>query len=409
MKKVLFCGQLFPATGEEVLRDQAVLIDGETIEAVMPRAQFGGEDYQVIDLSDKFVTPGLIDAHVHTNIDGELNFMEQMISETVGACTIRSLCNARSDLMAGFTSLRDMGSYGFADIALRDGINAGKVVGPRMLCSGLCIGSTGGHADSWFNPYITGMHEYGYVIDGPDEARKAARLMFKYGADQLKIMATGGVGSPGEPGAPELSFEEMKAMLDIANSRGKLSSAHAHGAQGIKNAIRAGVATIEHGMLMDDECIDLMAAHGTYLVPTIIAGDRIVEYGTDAGIPASAVEKSARCLENHQRNLAKCREKGVKIGFGTDAGTFFNHHGEQTYELVLMVRYGFTPAQALLAATKVNAELMRWSHRVGTVEAGKFADFAAFDQNLLEHIEAVSDCSFVMKGGQVCKGQAPAE
>ena len=196
---------------------------------------------------------------------------------------------------------------------------------------------------------------------------------------------------------------EMKAILDVANSRGRISSAHAHGAQGIKNAIRAGITSIEHGMLMDDECVELMARHGTYLVPTIIAGQRINENGVAAGLPAEVVEKSVRCLQGHRENLRKCRQAGVKICFGTDAGTSFNYHGKQAYEFSLMVDFGFTVAQVLQAATATNAQLLGWQDKVGSVEPGKLADIAAFDGDPFDDISSMQRCSFVMKGGKVYK------
>jgi len=242
------------------------------------------------------------------------------------------------------------------------------------------------------------------VVDSPDQARHAARHTIKYGADHIKLMATGGVMSMGdEPGAPDLTFEEMKAALDIANTHGKSSSAHAHGALGIKWAVKAGIASIEHGMMMDEECMDLMVEHGTYLVPTIIAAYRIVENGKY--LPAETVRKATECLENHGRNLEMCRAKGVKIAFGTDTGTFFSPHGKQAYEFELMQKYGnFTVTESLVAATKSAADLLRMSKEVGTIEAGKLADVVAFDESPYDDISTMCRCTFVMKDGVVYKG-----
>ena len=230
-------------------------------------------------------------------------------------------------------------------------------------------------------------------------------ITLKYGADQIKIMATGGVMSFGdEPGAPELTYEEMKAIIDVAASKGKITSAHAHGAEGIKIAVRAGITSIEHGMLMDEECMDMMAEHGTYLIPTIIAAHNIVVNGVASGIPAWAVEKAERCLENHYENLKKCMAKGVKIGFGTDTGTPFNRHGAQAFEFELMKKAGFTTEYILQAATRINAEMMKMDKQIGTIETGKLADIVAFDASPMDDIKVMANCSFVMKDGVVYKG-----
>ena len=264
MKKVIKCGQFFDSNTGKVLKDIAVVIDGNKITEVAPAADVCCKDAEVIDLSGKFVMPGLIDAHVHINMNGEASMQYAVTSDATAA--INSMIYAQRDLMAGFTTLRDEGAQGYSDVAVRDAINAGKIVGPRISCSGEAIGGTGGHADSHFLPCVTGKHAFGQIIDGPDAGRKAARTAFKYGADQIKIMATGGVMSFGdEPGAPELTYEEMKAIIDVAASKGKITSAHAHGAEGIKIAVRAGITSIEHGMLMDEECMDMMAEHGTYI------------------------------------------------------------------------------------------------------------------------------------------------
>lgn len=401
-KKVLKCGQFFDSVEECVKENVNVVVEGNKVVEVTtnPVDETGAEVY---DLSKKFVMPGMIDAHTHVMMNGETSAMVDMISKRDADYAYDAMLNAQADLMAGFTSLRDEGAVGFVDISLRNAINSGKVAGPRMAVSGLPIGSTGGHAD---NPYrldnvIKGMAT---VVDSPDEARKAARHTFKYGADQLKIMATGGVMSIGdEPGAPDLTFEEMKAALDIVKLHGKLSSAHAHGALGIKFAIKAGIQSIEHGMLMDEECMDMMVENGVYLVPTIIAAYRIVENGDK--LPEEAVRKAQFCLENHGKNLELCRKKGVKIGFGTDTGTYCSQHGKQAYEFELMQKYGkFTVTESLVACTKTNAELLHWADKVGSVEPGKFADIVAFDESPYDDISTMCRCTFVMKDGVVYKG-----
>lgn len=401
-KTVLKCGKFFDSVNECVKENVSVVVEGNKIVKVTCDA-VDTDGAKVVDLSDKFVMPGMIDSHMHTLMNGEPGCMDDMIKLSEGDMAFNSMVNAQADLMAGFTSIRDEGSYGFVDVALRNAINAGKTFGPRMLVSGMGIGTTGGHADGHYNLNTTskGM---GTIVDSPDGARYAARFTLKHGADQIKIMATGGVMSIGdEPGAPEFTYEEMKAALDVPNSRGRISSAHAHGAEGIKIAIRAGITSIEHGMLMDDECIDMMVEHGTYLVPTIIAAYKIVENG--AALPWEAVEKATRCLENHGKNLEKCRAKGVKIAFGTDTGTYFNPHGKQADEFRLMQKYGnFTVTESLVACTKTNAQMMKWWDKVGSIEEGKLADIVAFDESPYDDITTMCRCSFVMKDGVVYKG-----
>jgi imidazolonepropionase-like amidohydrolase len=399
------CGKLFCAKDDSVLEDMAILIEGNKIVKVAPISECPVEKGQeVIDLSGKFVMPGLIDAHVHTCMSGEPDTNATSYYFNYGQLAYVSMFNAEADLLAGFTTIRDECSFAFLDIDLRDMINAGRLKGPRMFCSGVSLSSTGGHGDSHFRPDLDtkGM---AYIVNGPAECYGAARKVIKYGADQIKLMATGGVMSMGdEPGAPDFSYEEMKVICDIAASHGKLTSAHAHGAVGIKNAIRAGITSIEHGMMMDDEGIELLVEHGTYLIPTVIAAYQIVVNGVEAGIPAWGVEKADRCLKHHGENLKKLRKLGAKIGFGTDAATPYNYHGKQAFEFELMCRYGdFTPAETLLCATKVNSELLRWNDKIGSIEEGKLADIIAFDKNPLDDIKVMTNCTFVMKDGVVYK------
>lgn len=404
MKQVIRCGALFDANRKEFEKHALIFINDKQVEKVSLNWEESTEGYTVVDLSEKYVLPGLIDCHVHTNLNGELNSMNYLGLEMSGEVTIKSLVHAQSDLIAGFTTIRDEGAVHFTDVAVKNSINRGLVGGPRMLVSGLAIGSTGGHADSAFNPYVTGDHAFGAIIDSPVEGRRAARYNFKYGADQVKLMATGGVMSAGDdPGAPELSFEEMKAVIDEANMKGKISSAHTHGALGIKNAIRAGVTSIEHGTMMDEEGLALLLEQGTYLVPTLSAGYLISKHGKQAGLPAFVVEKTEQVIESHFRSFSNAYQAGAKIAFGTDVGTPFDKHGKQAGEFALMVRAGMAPADAIAAATKVAAELLRWDQKIGTIEAGKFADMIAVDQNPLDDITELERVRFVMKDGTIYK------
>lgn len=405
MKKAIYCKELFDSETGEVNSDMEIVYEGDTVTWVGKREDQREEVSEVIDLSDKFVMPGLIDSHMHTAMNGHPASMTMFQNMTFGEITVETIMNVKKDLLAGFTMVRDEGSYGFCDVAVRNGINTGKIDGPRMFVSGIAITATGGHADSHLSPYVKTDTGIGYVVDSPDAGRKAARYTFKYGADQLKVMATGGVMSVGDiPGAAEFSEEEMSAILQVAKSKGRISSAHAHGADGIKMAIRCGITSIEHGMMMDDECIDMMAEHGVYLVPTIIAVTKIIEMGTAGGLAQETVEKARMCIERHGENLKKCRRAGVKIVFGTDAGTYNNYHGKQAEEFALMQKYGdFSVRELLLSATKTPAQMMGLSGKAGCIKPGSFADVVAADVSPWYDITAMEKISFVMKEGKVYK------
>lgn len=402
--KVLKCGKMFDAENEQVLENVMVFVRDNKVEKVCPFTEEVPRDCEVVDLTDKFVTPGLIDCHVHLSSNGEAN--PNSTQKTLGDHAFFAMRMAQADLMAGFTSLRTVGDPGFVDVALRNAIERGEVVGPRLMVSGPCLGTTGGHADSHYNPYLTEspLAASGNIADGPDAMMKAARYNIKHGVDVLKFMSTGGVMSKGTTvGAQQMTFEEMKAVIDIADMYGVITSTHAHGTNGIKCAVKAGVTSVEHGMMLDDECIEEMAKRGTYLVPTIIAAERIIVMGSRAGIPEYMVEKAKQVLANHKNGVTKARAAGVKVAFGTDSGTPYNFHGKQAYEFELMKDFGISPLEALTCATKTAAELMRKSDTVGSITAGKYADIAAFDGDPREDITAMTRCVFVMKDGVVYK------
>ncbi len=404
LKQALKCGKLFCPQNGKTLKNAVILVEGNRILAVQTDREAIPDGFMAVDLSHLFVMPGLIDAHVHTGSSGEADGLAQSARATVGDIAFISLRNARQDLYAGFTTLRDAGSVGFADVALRNAINRGEVIGPRMVVAGIAMGSTGGHADSHFAPHIQETLLPDLCINGVESARRAARYNLKYGADFLKFMSTGGVMSVGTTvGAQQLTADEIAAIIEIADMYGVHTATHAHGTAGIKAAVRAGVSSVEHGMMLDDEAIDLMLQHGTHLTPTIIAAERIVVHGEEGGIAPWMVQKARQVLENHKAGVQKCLARGVTLDFGSDAGTPYNFHGKQGYEFELMVSFGFTPAQALTAATVTNAKLIRMQNQIGTIEPGKLADIVAFAGDPLDDIKTMQDCRFVMKDGAVVK------
>ena len=405
MKQAIKCGKLFDSQNGKVLEDKVVIIEDKTIYDVIDLREFAQEpDMEVIDLSDKFVTPGLTDLHVHSGMNGEGNDRMDLLHHTPAELTLYSLKNVQQDLYAGFTTLRDCGSQAFVSVALRDAINKGDFEGPRMFVSGYALGSTGGHADSHYAPSVTCTAEEHPIIDGPDSARKAARFNLKNGADFLKFMSTGGVMSKGTTlGAQQLCDDEIAAIIEIANLYGVHTATHAHGTNGIKAAVRAGVTTVEHGMILDEEAIELMLEHGTYLTPTIIAAERICVKGPEMGLIPWMVEKANQALSHHEWGFRQCLEKGVPITFGTDSATPYNYHGKQGYEFELLQRFGMDPHKALVAATMTNAKVLGVDKTQGSVEKGKAADLCAWSCDPMEDVKTMQNCLFVMKEGVVVK------
>ena len=403
MKTAIKCGKLFDPKTCKVLENQVVVVEGKTICDVVPLGSFAqNPEMTVIDLSNQFITPGLIDLHVHSGMNGEGNDRMGLLHNTVGDLTLYSLKNVQADLQAGFTTLRDCGTHAFTSVAIRDAINKGDFMGPRMFVSGYSIGSTGGHADDHYSPNVYNPAEERPIVDGPDSARKAARFNLKHGADFLKFMSTGGVMSKGTTvGAQQLCDDEIAAIIEIANMYGVHTATHAHGTNGIKAAVKAGVTTVEHGMILDDEAVNLMLEHGTYLTPTIIAAERICTKGPEMKLLPWMIDKANQVLSHHEWGFRQCLERGVKITFGTDAATPFNYHGKQGYEFELLQRFGMDPHKALVAATMTNAEVLGWQDKIGSIEPGKLADLCAWGCDPAQDVTTMTNCLFVMKDGQV--------
>jgi imidazolonepropionase-like amidohydrolase len=386
----------------EVLTDQLLIARGERIESVGPYDD-GPVD---VDLSNHTVLPGLIDCHAHLIGEVESGHGYAALVQRTGAQeALSGVRNARDTITAGFTSVRDVGTFrAFVDVALRDAIEAGDVLGPRMLCAGAYVTSSGGGGD------VTGLApdvdavvprdlRFG-VANSPDEVRKVVREILHGGADFIKVIATGAVLTEGTvPSAPEFSEAEIRAAVEEAALYETHVAAHAHGAEGIKRAVRAGVRSIEHGSLMDDESIALMAEHGTFLVADVWMGDWSIEQGEREGWSPDVMRKLRETTDVQREGFAKAVEAGVRIAFGTDSGTY--PHGMNAKQFASMVKYGMTPLEAIRSATVVAAELLGWRDRVGALEPGLFADLVAVEGDVMNDVDLLTDVAFVMKGGRV--------
>jgi len=385
---------LIDGNGDEPIVGGSVIIDGDKI-------VYAGKgdnrmfqkypDAATTDLKGMTLMPGLIDAHVHLSLHGSPTYFNEMIMESPTLAALKAVKKVQRIIESGFTTIRTMGDKGQIDIALKTAIENGDILGPRIRTSGLCLTITGGHGDMF--PAHVEIQGAGRIVDGPVEVRKAAREQIKAGADNIKLMATGGGMSPGPPTVPQLTIGEMQAAVEEANNYDKTTAAHAIGAEGIKNALKAGVRTIEHGSFLDAEGINLLLAKDAYLVPTL-AAFKTLKYGKEGGVPEYTIEKVRYFETVHTKNLKKAMDAGVKIIVGTDAGTPFNYHGESAYELQCLVANGFSEMQAIQAATKTAAEALMLKD-LGTLETGKVADFIVVQGDPLEDIKILQDVSSV--------------
>ncbi len=375
---------------DEPIKDGIIIVDEDIIYACGPANKINLSDkMEVIDYGGKTVLPGLIDAHTHICFEPAADTLNILVEESDARTALKAAQYCRQTLEAGFTTIRDVGGKNYIDLEVRDAINNGEMPGPRILASGKNLTMTGGHG--W---------PIAEEVDGIAKMKWGARKQIKNGVDLIKLMATGGVLTKGvEPGSPQLTIAEMEAAIAEANKAGRKTAAHAQGNTGIKNAIKAGVNSIEHGVFLDQEAIDLMIENDVYLVPTLTAIYWMAEKGIEAGIPDYAVRKSKDILNDHIKSFKLALKSGVKIAMGTDAGSPFNYHGENSLELVFMVKYGMSELEAIKSATSVSAELLGLSEKIGSIQADKKADLVILNKNPLDKIENIKSVHQVYKNG----------
>jgi imidazolonepropionase-like amidohydrolase len=404
-RTIIHCGNLIDGRSNAAHAGMSLIVEGDRIVAVEKGFSAATTGDVVIDLSKKTVLPGLIDMHVHIESETSRDQSLQRFTLNPADIAFRAASFARKTLLAGFTTVRDLGGTG-VNLSLRNAINQGLATGPRIFTAGISIASTGGHADPTNGYRKDLVREAGPaegVVNSPEEARRAVRQRYKEGSDLIKITATGGVLSIAKDGSgPQFTDAELAAIIQTARDYGMQVAAHAHGPEGMKRAVLAGVSTIEHGTKMTEEVMDLMKQKGTYYVPTILAGKFVAEQAKVPGYyHAAVVPKALEIGPMIHETFRKAYKRGVKIAFGTDAGVF--PHGENAKELGLMVEGGMPAIEAIRSATVVNAGILGIQDRVGTLEAGKLADIIATDGNPLEDIHTLEDVTFVMKEGVVYK------
>ena len=393
MKKVFKNLRYIDVKEERVIEDGLIIIEDGRVEYAGSTERGYGTDGEIIDLEGMTVLPGIVDGHIHSLFDASPDPFGSLEKDSDSMVTIKAVGFMEETVRNGIVAVRDMGGLNYLEFGLKEAIDNDLIPGPKMQLAGRLITMTGGHG-----------HFIGREVDSPAEARKAAREQLKAGVDFIKIMATGGVMTEGvEPGAPQLTEAEMAAAIAEAYKAGRKTATHAQGNEGIKNALRAGIDTIEHGVFLDDEAIELMLENDVYLVPTLAAVHCIVEEGVEAGIPEFAVKKSEAVMESHIRSFQMAREAGVKIAMGTDAGTPLNLHGGNLYELELMVEYGMEPLEAIKAATLTGAEMMGLEDELGSLEPGKDAHLVICDGQPDRDIRDIYYIDEVYKNGRLVR------
>lgn len=404
-RTVMYCGNLLDVKKGEMLRQMTVIVEKNKITAVEKGYSRSAAGDKVIDLKNSYVLPGLIDMHVHIESETRRGGSYDRFVQNPPDVAFQAARYAKITLMAGFTTVRDLGGSG-VNVALRNAINKGVADGPRIFTAGKSIATTGGHADPTNGYRKDLMGDPGPlegVINGPEDARKAVRQRYKDGADVIKITATGGVLSNAKDGqGPQFTEEEVRAIVEAAKDYGYHVAAHAHGAEGLNRAIRGGVRTIEHGTLMDDESIELFKQYGTYYVPTLIAGRTAADSARIMGYyPPLVTPKALAIGPKLQATFARAYKAGVKIAFGTDAGVY--PHGYNAKEFEYMVEGGMPVMEAIQSATVTNAMILDMSDSIGSIEVSKFADIIAVDADPLQNVKTLQNVTFVMKDGTVYK------
>lgn len=403
---VLRAARLFDGKSASLQQPGLVVVTGSRIEAVGPQSAIPA-NATVVDLGDATLLPGFMDAHTHLSGEGSddaLRDRVERLERTAGEQALLASVYARKTLMAGFTTVRDLGSNDFVDVALRNAIQRGAIAGPRMLVAVRGIGSTGGHCDPT-NAVRFGLLQPGTeqftVANGPDAVRAAVRWVVKHGADVIKTCATGGVLSLNDDvDSPQLTQAELEALVDQAHTMRRKAAAHAHGAEGAKRAIRAGIDSIEHGSFLDDEALEMMVRRGTFYVPTLMAAQGLRErLGRGARLDPRQERKARQALDALDVTVRKAVRMGVRIALGTDAAVY--PHGRNAEEFAQLVERGLAPLDALKAATSVNAELFGLSDRLGTLEPGKLADIVAVPGDPSRDIRVTEKVFFVMKEGVI--------
>jgi imidazolonepropionase-like amidohydrolase len=403
---LIHAGRLIDGVSDTVRTQQTVVVEGGKITAIEPGYRAAGAQDRVIDLRQGTLLPGFIDMHVHITSEHSRTSEIDSYKKNEGDVTLDGVVFAQRTLLAGFTTVRDLGDTYRASIQLRNAINAGKLPGPRIIAAGKSIASTGGHADptnGWARKFPADPGPDAGVINGPEDARKAVRQRYKEGSDTIKITATGGVLSIAKSGLnPQMTEEEIRAVVATAGDYGFKVAAHAHGAEGIKRAVRGGVDTIEHGTFMDDEGIRLMKQHGTWYVPTITAGRWVFDQAQDPNyFPAVVRPKALQVGPQIQNTFARAYKAGVKILFGTDSGV--SQHGQNAREFRLMVDSGMPPMEAIRAATSLPAKFLEIDDQVGSIAVGKLAELVGVPGDPLQDIGVLERVVFVMKDDRIHK------